>query len=162
MPIPTSTKEQYTDTAEDYTSMFDEYVQQFKGLSEDDKLAALYAIFGGLGDERVDNPDDNKESDSSSDLYNEIAGKSQDEQLQFMRDVLSKQGNALTGKYNKLSDTTKIALWYRLGQGMDENAVVDVPSDYEMSDEAKSLVSAMNNNSFEQSYIFMRDAIIAD
>ena len=160
MPIATTTKEQYTDSADQYTNKFSGHVEQFRALSEDDQLAALYAIFGGLGDERIENPDENKESDSSLDLYNEIASKSQDEQLQFMRDILSGTDNDLTGQYNELSNTTKIALWYRLGQGMEENAIVDVPSDYSLSEEAKEIVSAMNSNSFEQSFIFVRDVIL--
>lgn len=160
MPIPTSTEEQYTAGAEEYTSDYEEYVQKFKALSEDDQLATLYAIYGGLGDERVENPDDNKESDSSLDLFNEVSNKSQDEQLQFMRDLLNKQDNDLTGKYNQLSDTTKIALWYRLAQGMEKNNVVGIPAEYSLSSEAQEIVSAMNANSFEQSYIFMRDALV--
>lgn len=160
MPIATETKEQYSDSADQYTDRFNGQVEQFKGLDADEQLATLYAIFGGLGDERVENPDDNKESDSSLDLYNEIAGKSQDEQLQFMRDVLGGNDTDLTGKYGELSDTTKIALWYRLAQGMEESAVVDVPEDYSLSDEAKEIVSAMNSNSFEQSFIFVRDVLL--
>lgn len=160
MPISTSTAEQYTATADEYNDDFKEYKEKFGKLSDDDKLATLWYIYEGLGDERVENPDDNKESDSSSDLYNQLKDKSQDDQLQFMRDVLSGSSNDLTGKYNELSDTTKIALWYRLGQGMAENSVVNVPSDYNLSEEGKELVSSMNSNSFEQSYIFMRDVIV--
>ncbi len=160
MPISTSTADQSKHDASDYTDDFAEYKEQFGKLSADDKLTTLYKIYDGLGDSRIENPDDNKESDSSSELYNQLKDKSQDDQLQFMRDALSGSDNALTGQYNELSDTTKIALWYRLAQGMDKNDVVGLPSDYSLSDEGKDLVSKMNSNSFEQSYIFVRDVVV--
>lgn len=138
----------------------EEYKQQFDGLSADEKLATLWYVYEGLGEERLENPDDNKESDSSLDLYNQIKGKSEEEQLQFMRDVLSSESNDLTNAYSNLSNTTKIALWYRLGQGMAEGSVIQVPSDYDLSDTAKQLVQSVDALSFEQSYIFVRDAIV--
>lgn len=160
MPISTSTADKSQHDAADYTDDFKEYKEQFGKLSDDDKLATLYEIYGGLGDSRIENPDENKESDSSLELYNQLKDKSQDDQLQFMRDVLSGSSNDQMSQYNELTDTTKVALWYRLAQGMDKNNVVGLPSDYSLSDEGKDLVSKMNDNSFEQSYIFVRDVIV--
>ncbi len=147
-------------TAADYTKAQTEYKQQFDALNADEKLATLWYVYEGIGEERLENPDENKESDSSSDLYGQIKEKSQEDQLQFMRDVLSGESNNLTKAYNDLSDTTKIALWYRLGQGIAEGSVIQVPSDYDSSDQAKQLVDAINAISFEQTYIFVRDAIV--
>lgn len=147
-------------TTADYTTSQKEQKQQFDALSVDEKLATLWYVYEGIGEERLENPDDNKESDSSSDLYNQIKGKSKEEQLQFMRDVLSSEDNDLTNAYNNLSNTTKIALWYRLGQGMAEGSVIQVPDDYDLSNDAKKLVGAINEMSFEQSYLFVRDAIV--
>lgn len=141
--------------------VFEQYKTQFKSLNDDDKLAALWYIYRGLGENAIENPDDNKEMDSSLELYDKVKAKSEEEQLQFMRNILSGTSNDLTSAYGELTSTTKIALWYRLGQGMAENAVVNVPSDYSLSDEAKELVGKLNDNSFEQSYIFLRDVLIA-
>ncbi|MEO0769564.1 MAG: orange carotenoid protein N-terminal domain-containing protein [Cyanobacteria bacterium J06649_4] len=146
-------------TAE-YQDDFQEFKSQFSALSTDDKLATLWYIYDGLSENVLENPDDNKESDSSSDLYNKISEKSEEEQLQFMRDILSGESNDFSGDYNSLSDTTKIALWYRLGQGMAGGSVVGVPSDYEISSEAQDLVSKINSIDFEQRYVFMRNAIL--
>lgn len=141
--------------------LFDQYKSQFKSLSADDKLAALWYIYQGLGDNTVESPDDNKESDSSLDLYDKVKAKPKEEQLQFMRDILSGTSNDLTSAYGELTGTTKVALWYRLGHGMAESTVVNVPSDYSLSSEAKELVGKLNDNSFEQSYIFLRDILTA-
>ena len=108
----------------------------------------------------LENPDANKEADSSSELYNKLSEKPAEEQLQFMRDVLSENNNPLISEYSKLSNTTKIALWYRLGQGMADGSVVSVPSDYTLSALAKELVNKFNSIDFEQRYIFMRNVIL--
>ncbi|MEL6159665.1 MAG: orange carotenoid protein N-terminal domain-containing protein [Cyanobacteria bacterium J06623_5] len=157
MPISTSIE---NPEAADYQTDFEQFKAQFDSLSVDQKLATLWHVYDGLSEEVIENPDDNKESDSSSDLYNQLAEKSEDEQLQFMRDTLSGQSNDLSNTYSKLSNTTKIALWYRLGQGMAKGSVVNVPSDYELSNEAQELVNQINQIDFEQRYIFMRNAVL--
>ena len=137
-----------------------QYCETFRGLGADEKLAALWYIYDGIEEHSVEDPDENKAPDSSVELYETLKGKSEDEQLQFMRDALSGSGNELTNEYEKLNDTTKIALWYRLGQGMAEGSVINVPSDYELSEEAKELVGKLNDISFEERYVFMRDALL--
>lgn len=157
MTINTEVKDSKT---EGYEGKLSEALKTFQSLSDDDKLAVLWRLYDGLGDNRIENPDDNKESDNSSDLYNQLKDKSKDDQLQFMRDVLSGQSNDNTSAYNELSNTTKVALWYRLGQGMAEGSVIQVPSDYSLSNEAQELVSSLNEVEFELKYNFMRDVLL--
>ncbi|MEL6351602.1 MAG: orange carotenoid protein N-terminal domain-containing protein [Cyanobacteria bacterium J06627_28] len=139
-----------------------DYVQRFKACSADDKLAILARLYHHIGEERIENPDENKESDSSLALYNKLKEKHQTEQLQFMRDVVSNESNALTIEYNQLSDVTKIATWYRLGQGMTDRSVVDVPNDYQLSEDAEEIARNIGSISFEQCYIFVRDVLLSD
>lgn len=136
------------------------YVEKFQACGADDKLAILWRIYNHIGEERIENPDNNKESDSSLELYGKLKDRSEEEQLQFMRDVVSKESNDLTNEYSQLSDTTKIATWYRLGQGMTDNAVVQMPDDYSLSGEAKEIADNIGSISFEQCYIFMRDVLL--
>ncbi len=138
----------------------EQYKEQFQQLDADQQLAALWYVYESLGETIIENPDDNKESDSSTELYGRLKSKSNDEQLQFMRDVLSGQDNNLTSAYAKLSNTTKVALWYRLGEGMAEGSVVQVPSDYQLSNPAQELVSSISEIDFEQRYIFIRDVLL--
>ena len=136
--------------------------EKFQSLSSDDQLAVLWRLYDGLGESTIENPDDNKESDNSSDLFNQISGKSKDDQLQFMRDVLSGESNDSTSAYQKLSNTTKIALWYRLGQGMAEGSVIQVPDDYSLASEGKELAQSLDELDFDQKYIFMRNVLLGD
>ena len=143
------------------SSVQQNYKEQFEGLSTDDKLAVLYYMYKGLGEETIEKPDDNKESDSSLELYNTLKGQSEDEQLQFMKDALSDANNDHSDEYNQLSNTTKTALWYRLAQGMDNDNIVDIPGDYELSGEAKELADKLQQIDFEQIYIVTRDFLLA-
>ncbi len=140
----------------------EQYKEQFQQLDADQRLAALWYIYESLGETTIENPDDNKESDSSTELYGQLKSKSNDEQLQFMRDVLSGQNNDLTSAYAKLSNTTKVALWYRLGEGMTEGSVVQAPADYQLSGSAQELVSSISKIDFEQRYIFIRDVLLSE
>lgn len=140
----------------------EQYKEQFQQLDADQQLAALWYVYESLGETTIENPDDNKESDSSTELYGQLKSKSKDEQLQFMRDVLSGQNNNLTSAYAKLSNTTKVALWYRLGEGMAKGSVVQVPSDYRLSNPAQELVSSISEIDFEQRYIFIRDVLLSE
>lgn len=142
------------------TNFLSELKQKFDGFDTDKKLAILWYVYEGIGDARLEEPDENKEPDTSVDLYNKLKDKSNDEQLQFMRDVLSGNSNDATNEYQSLNNTTKVALWYRLGEGMAGDNVVPVPADYDLSDEAKALVEKVNDIDFDQRYIFMRDAIL--
>jgi len=136
--------------------------QQFSDLSTDDQLIVLWRVYEGLDTTAVENPDDNAESDSSVELYDHLKESSKNEQYQFMRDVLSGERNDQTSAYYELSNTNKVALWYRLGEGMSESSVVEVPSDYPLSDQAQEIVSSINAVDFEQKFIIMRDIIKGD
>lgn len=157
MAIPTEVQDSQT---KGYEGKLSEVQEKFQSISGDDKLAVLWYLYDGLGETTIENPDDNKESDNSADLFNQVESKSEEEQLQFMRDVLSGESNDDTNAYNELSNTTKVALWYRLGQGMAGGSVVQVPGDYSLESNAQEVVSALNAVDFEQKYNFMRNVLL--
>lgn len=157
MPINTEVQDSKT---EGYEGKLSDIEEKFQALGGDDKLAVLWYLYDALGETTIENPDDNKESDNSSDLYKQLADKSKDDQLQFMRDVLSGESNDATSAYKNLSNTTKVALWYRLGQGMAEGSVIPVPDDYSLPSEAQGVVSSLSAIDFEQKYNFMRNVLL--
>ena len=158
MPISTEVKDSKT---EGYEGKLSDVQSKFQTLGGDDKLAVLWYLYDGLGETTIENPDDNKESDNSSDLFNQLKDKSQDDQLQFMRDVLSGESNDSTKAYQDLSNTTKVALWYRLGQGMAQGSVTQVPGDYSLPSDAQEVVDSLNAIDFEQKYNFMRNVLLS-
>lgn len=149
MPVTTTLPEQYTET--------------FSRLSTDDKLAVLWYVYEAISREsRLEDPNNNTAPDNSSDLFDRIKGISQDDQLQLMRDLLEEKETDLTRAYYQLSNTTRIAFWYQLGQGMENSEVIGMPEDYELSADAKELVSELTATGFEQQYVFMRSALLSD
>ena len=157
MSISTEVKNSKT---EGYEGKLSDLQEKFQSLGGDDKLAVLWYLYDGLGETTIGNPDDNKESDNSSDLFNQLKEKSNDDQLQFMRDVLAGESNDSTKAYSNLSNTTKVALWYRLGKGMAAGSVTQVPGDYSLPGEAKEVVDSLNAIDFEQKYNFMRNVLL--
>lgn len=157
MPINTEVQNSKT---EGYEGVLSDLQGKFQSLGSDDQLAVLWYAYDGLGETTVGDPDDNQESDSSSDLFNQLKDQSKDDQLQFMRDVLARKSNDNTKAYGDLSNTTKIALWYRLGQGMAKGSVVPVPDDYSLPSEAQEVVKSLNEIDFEQKYNFIRNILL--
>lgn len=157
MPIKTEVTDSKT---EGYEGVLSDIQEKFQALGGDDKLAVLWHLYDALGDTRVGDPDDNQEFSHSLEPFNQLKDKSKDDQLQFMRDILAGESNDMTNTYQDLSDTTKIALWYRLGQGMAEGSVIQVPGDYSLPSEAQSVVSSLSEIDFEQKYNFMRNVLL--
>lgn len=149
MPTTITLPEQYTDT--------------FNQLTTDDKLAALWHIYGFICSESaMKEPNNNTAPDSSDDLFGRTQDLSQDEQLALMRNLLEGTDTELTQKYNALTNTTRLAFWYQLAQGMERSDIIQVPEDYEMSDEAQSLVAELEPIGFEQQYVFLRSVLLSD
>jgi hypothetical protein len=48
-----------------------------------------------------------------------------------------------------------------LAQGMENSTIVPVPSDYQLSEKAKELLSMLEPIDFELKYAFLRDALLA-
>ncbi|MGH2415218.1 MAG: orange carotenoid protein N-terminal domain-containing protein, partial [Microcystaceae cyanobacterium] len=66
----------------------------------------------------------------------------------------------ITREYGSLTNNTKLALWYQLAQGMENSEVIQVPSSYQLSPDAKKLLSLVEPIGFEQQYVFLRDSLL--
>jgi hypothetical protein len=145
-----------------YKSQPEVYSQTFKSLSVDDKLAVLWYLYIKIGDStKLEDPNDTA-PDSSQGLFNKLKQKSHEEQLKVMRDLLTGADTDVTREYNSLTNNTKLALWYQLAQGMQNSEVIQVPSSYQLSPEAKKLLSLVEPIGFEQQYVFLRDSLLSD
>lgn len=141
----------------------DQYADTFNQLTLDDKLAALWHIYGFICSESaMKEPNNNTAPDSSNELFNRAQELSADKQLELMRNLLAGADTELTQEYNKLTNTTRLAFWYQLAQGMERSDIVQVPDDYQMSDKAQSLVSDLEPIGFEQQYAFLRSVLLSD
>jgi len=80
---------------------------------------------------------------------------SHDQQLQLQRDLINKADNEYTRMYGSMSDTTKLLVWYRLAQGMDNATIIPMPSDYKISSQAEEL-NQIKGFGFEQQITLFR------
>jgi hypothetical protein len=138
-----------------------EYAELFRNLSIDNQLALLWYLYVKIGGSvRPGNPEGTA-PDTSEGLFNKVKEKSHEEQLQIMRDLLTPSSTDIRREYDSLSNNTKLAFWYRLAQGMENSTIVPVPSDYQLSAQAKDLLSRLESIDFELQYNFLRDALLA-
>lgn len=145
-----------------YTSQAAKHAETFKRLSVDDRLAVLWYVYGFICSESGMKEPNGTAPDNSDELFNKAKGLSQDEQFLLMRDLLKGRSTDIAREYNSLTNNTKLAFWYQLAQGMERSEIIEAPSDYQPSPEAKALVSALKPIGFEQQFVFLRDSLLSD
>ncbi|MBW4595093.1 MAG: Orange carotenoid protein [Brasilonema angustatum HA4187-MV1] len=138
-----------------------EYAELFRNLSIDNQLAVLWYVYIKIGGSTRPGDPEGTAPDTSDELFNKVKEKSHEEQLQIMRDLLTPSSTDIRREYDSLSNNTKLAFWYRLAQGMENSTIVPVPSDYQLSAQAKELLSRLEPIDFELQYVFLRDALLA-
>ncbi|MBP5973709.1 Orange carotenoid protein [Brasilonema sp. CT11] len=138
-----------------------EYAELFRNLSIDNQLAVLWYVYIKIGGSTRPGDPEGTAPDTSDELFNKVKGKSHEEQLQIMRDLLTPSSTDIRQEYDSLSNNTKLAFWYRLAQGMENYTIVPVPSDYQLSAQAKELLSMLEPVDFELQYVFLRNALLA-
>jgi hypothetical protein len=138
-----------------------QYAEEFRNLSIDNQLALLWHLYGAMGGSTRPGDPEGTAPDTSEGLFKKVQGMSHEEQLQIMRDLLTPSSTDMRREYESLSNNTKLAFWYRLAQGMENSTVVTVPSDFQLSDQAKELLSRLEPVGFEIQYVFLRDALLA-
>jgi hypothetical protein len=98
-------------------------------------------------------------SEIAQGLYNQVKEKSQEEQLQIQRDLVSRTGGDISREYGALSDTTKLLFWYLLAQGMDSSEIIPFPDDYQLSTQGQSLLEKIQQIEFNEQIAAFRDIV---
>jgi cytochrome c551/c552 len=138
-----------------------EQVKAFQALDVDQQLALFYCIYKKMGSSITPAaPGASKASPEIAEgLFNQVKELSFDEQLQLQRDLITKKDSDITREYAALSDTTKLLFWYLLAQGMDNNQIIPMPSDYKLSDDAEQLLTQIQDLDFAKQIDFFRDIV---
>ncbi|MFN6566604.1 orange carotenoid protein N-terminal domain-containing protein [Dendronalium sp. ChiSLP03b] len=138
-----------------------EHVQAWQKLDVDQQLALFWFIYKEMGGSITPAaPGASTVSpDIAEGLFNQVKELSHEEQLKVQRDLIQKVDSVISREYSSLSDTTKLLFWYRLAQGMDSGSVIPVPSDYQLSSEANTLLNKIKGLAFEQQITLFRDYV---
>ena len=132
-------------------------VDAIEALSIDDQLGLLWAIYqnmGGLITPAA--PGATERIKLAGGLVYEVANLSYEEQLQFMRDLISRVNTPLTRAYGLLSSNNKLAFWYQLAQWMDSGQIIPIPEDYELSTIPKAALTKLIALDFNQQIAVLR------
>lgn len=136
-------------------------VQSWQSLDVDDQLGLFYVIYKEMGKSITPAAPGASTvgTDVAEGLFNQIKEMSHEEQLQIQRDLINKGDNEYTRMYGSMSETTKLLVWYRLAQGMDEGTIIPMPSDYKISGQAEEVFNKIKGMEFQQQITLFRDYV---
>jgi hypothetical protein len=136
-------------------------VKAFQGLEVDQQLALFWFVYTEMGDSIT--PAAPAASTASEPiaqgLFDQVKEMSHEEQLQVQRDLISHKNSLISREYGALSDTTKLLFWYLLAVGMEQQIIIPMPSDYQLSDQAQSILDQIKQTEFEQQITTFRDIV---
>ncbi len=136
-------------------------VQALQSLEVDDQLGLFYVIYKEMGKSITPAAPGASTvgTDIAEGLFNQIKEMSHEEQLQLQRDLINNADNEYTRMYGSMSETTKLLVWYRLAQGMDEGTIIPMPSDYKISGQAEEVFNRIKGMEFQQQITLFRDYV---
>ncbi|MEA5603952.1 orange carotenoid protein N-terminal domain-containing protein [Nostoc sp. UHCC 0252] len=138
-----------------------QHVEAWQKLGVDQQLALFWFIYKEMGGSITPAaPGASTVSPEIAEgLFNQVKELSHEQQLQVQRDLINKVDTQISREYGSLGDTTKLLLWYRLSQGMDNGTIIPVPSDYELPSGCKELFGKIQGLGFEQQITLFRDYV---
>lgn len=135
-------------------------IAAFNRLTTDDKLGLLWVLYRNMGGAITPAAPGAARLQFAEGLLQQVQAMSQNEQLQFMRDLVQKSNTPATRAYGVLTNNTKLAFWYQLAILMDEGKVIPVPAYFKMSAETASVFGKASELEFNQQISFMRQAVV--
>jgi hypothetical protein len=137
----------------------DRVFNAFQSLNVDDKLALLWFVYTKMGSS-ITPAAPGAAGDAIADgLYNQIKELSHQEQLKVQRQLFTGEESLFSREYGSLSDNTKLLFWYRLAQGMEEEVIVPMPDNYQLTGSAEQLLPQLEAMEFQQQITFLREAV---
>ena len=136
-------------------------VTAFQNLDSDQQLALFWFIYTEMGESITPAaPGASTASPTIAEaLCEQVKQMPHEEQLQVQRDLIARKNTAFARQYGAIGDTTKLLFWYLLAQGMDNGAVIPVPSDYKLSAEAEALLNQIRLLQFSEQITLFRDIV---
>lgn len=131
----------------------------FREFDVDTQLALLWYIYEKMGKSITPAAPGAAEPPIAEGLYNQVKELSREQQLEVQRNLLRNTDTRIGREYGSLSDNTRLLFWYRLAQGMEAGAIVPMPENYQLPENAKTLLAAVESLSFDQQITFLRNAV---
>ncbi|PSO65962.1 MAG: Orange carotenoid protein [Cyanobacteria bacterium QH_2_48_84] len=129
-------------------------------LSTDNQLAVLWYIYKQMGSQITPAAPGSSGEAIAGGLFEQVKQKPHQEQLEIQRNIVANEDTQISREYGALSSDTKLAFWYFLARGMDEETIIPMPSEYKVSQEAENLLAAIETMEFEQQITVLRESVI--
>ena len=132
-------------------------VEAIQSLSVDDQLGLLWVIYENMGSLVTPAaPDATERIKIAGGLIYEVVSLPHQEQLQFMRDLVTQVNNPLTRAYGTLTGNNKLAFWYQLAEWMRSGEVIAIPEGYQLSAPANAVLKKLVSLEFNQQIAVLR------
>ncbi|MGK7896862.1 MAG: orange carotenoid protein N-terminal domain-containing protein [Xenococcus sp. (in: cyanobacteria)] len=132
-------------------------VEAIQSLSIDDQLGLLWVLYENMGALVTPAaPDATERIKIAGSLIYEVVNLPEEEQLQFMRDLVAGVNNSLTRAYGMLSSNNKLAFWYQLAEWMLSGDVIPTPEGYQLSAPASAVLNKVVALEFNQQIAVLR------
>ena len=135
-------------------------VEIFDSFTVDNKLALLWFIYEKMGTSITPAAPNAAEPAIAGGLFEQVGNKSQDEQLQIMRDIVSGNDTEYSRQYGGFSANTKLAFWYFLARGMVKGLIIAMPDKYDLEKEETEWLGSLESLDFNDQITVLRE--IAD
>lgn len=157
----TYTTSQVIETRNPALAVVPNTISAFKRLIADDQLGLLWTLYKNMGQAVTPAAPGAARLQFAEGLLEQVKSMSQQEQLQFMRDLVNQRNTPETRAYGVLTNNTKLAFWYQLAVLMDEGSVIPVPSYYKLSGPALEVFGQITKLEFGQQITVMRQAVVS-
>ncbi|MEM8639929.1 MAG: orange carotenoid protein N-terminal domain-containing protein [Cyanobacteria bacterium P01_G01_bin.54] len=134
--------------------------EQFQRLSTDEQLGLLWSAYTQLGKSLTPAAPGAARLQFAQGLIDEIKAMSQPEQMQAMREIAGKANTDVSRRYGLLTNNTKLAFWYVLGQFMEDGTVIPVPQSYRLRASALQVLNGLTRLEFNQQITVMRNMVV--
>jgi hypothetical protein len=136
-------------------------VSAFNALSVDEQLGLLWVLYENMGRSITPAAPGAARMQFAEGLLAEVRALPQQDQLQFMRDLVNRKNTPMTRAYGVLTNNTKLAFWYQLAEDMRNGLVIPVPSYYKLSQAASGVFGSISRLDFNQQITVMRQAVVS-
>lgn len=130
-------------------------IKAFDALDTDAKLAWFYLVYKKMGDSITPAAPTAAEPELAPRLLGDYYELSDDEQLAIMRQIANKEDTEYSRAYGALKENNQLMVWYAWAQAMGDT-VVGMPSNYQVSDPIKNLLSQTEGLEFEDQISIFR------
>ncbi|ASC71350.1 Orange carotenoid-binding protein [Halomicronema hongdechloris C2206] len=135
-------------------------IASFRQLSADEQLGLLWVIYENMGGAITPAAPGAARMQFAEGLLQDVKAMPQQDQLQFMRDLVNRINTEHTRAYGVLSNNTKLAFWYQLAELMRTGEVIPVPSFYKLPEQALALFGQISKLEFGQQITVLRQAVM--